>query len=281
MTSLSNDVFQSSSIIQTYIATTFPSIHEYLLVFVGCLTILLFIACLILFIRKKDTTIVFTSFPYLVCIYVILLATKKYNDSFLFTPVDTNVRVDTRELPLSFICNMLFLIAKATVYFIFIYIILVACRVITQLHLHVDWTNKFTWIFEKIAVMFSLFSIKTTQVEKDGEVYQVKNKNEKTQFLYDLLDPSNFLNPINPNNGNRSWQLHVCAILITLVTSVVYGYFGIDTIKVDENGNVSSEDDTRIKTQFIEGFTIISIILIVLYFVACITSMVSSLFPKT
>jgi len=92
------------------------------------------------------------SAPYILCAILILYATNKYAFFFKAIPLDQNDKVDLKHLKLSFLCNFLFIVARAIVYFVMFYIFIVFWVIVLKMHATIDVYSKWTWIFEKTAV---------------------------------------------------------------------------------------------------------------------------------
>jgi len=247
-------------------------VHGMLMSFICALFIGIALYC-----YKTNATDCFSA-PYLACAFIILFAASKYIDVFTATPIDTNDRVDVNHLGFSFVCNYLYIVARAVVYFIMFYIGMIAWVMVLKMHATIDWKNKYTWIIEHTATYWWLLGINygiVSKTEGDGTVTMLMGKvvNPKMQYMFNMLNPSKCFNPINPQS-HKNWYTHFCILCIGVVASVIYGMFGI---KAETHVTVSAEEgEANLVSQFIAGFTIVSLIVAIAYMIAFVVFWISN-----
>jgi len=97
----------------------------------------------------------------------------------------------------------------------------------------------------------------------DGQVVQ----NPRFKKLYTLLTPDALFQSINSSDVSN-WRAHAGIFLIGIILSIIYGMFGIDKPTCNTTlGNIPTDIEMKIKTQFVEGLIAVSLVMSVIYLI--------------
>lgn len=257
----------ASKKIKTFLTSKLGSYHS-LLIFLICLFILdVFIMS---YIFKDVNSYSFNA--YLAMCICILLASRHYILNFETIDLAKNERIDTSNkllTALSFVCNVLYMIARAIIYFICLIIIINVLILYVHMHSSLTYTKlRFGW-----PLVDSIEEVNATRWFLPFEYLAFfgfnmdRETNKSTKLTTNIINPKatnlqsfllNFFDPINPfkkENANFV-KSHVLIFIIVLISSFIYGFVGIS------NDECNKEDT---KKQFVCGFLLIGLVLCFCY----------------
>lgn len=247
---VNSEFYEASQKLTVLLTTKTGGYHLLLLFIIGVLILDNFIFNIFI---MPESNIVLS--PYLAICACILLASKHFSEKFEVTSYRSNERVDLSSsflAGISFACNILFIIARACVYFIFALLFVYMALLYVQMHTTLSYTapyllplvgvNQTRWFLPIEYMAFLFFNMKrkvSTTFPYFKENYLNPNAVKLHSFLLHFFDP---INPFNGENVNFL-NLHVTIFTIVIIVSFIYGFTAISAEKKKKSIGDDNEDN--------------------------------------